>query len=166
MRTDIYWIGGLPHGRLAIMPRLRAGDWLADEVYKWWRNGIDIVVSLLTSPEVRELGLQAERRWCAHYKIDFVTYPMQDRGVPTSVRQTAVLAQTLHHYLCDGVGVAIHCRMGLGRSALLAALVMSYQGISIEEGFAQIAQARGLSVPDTAAQREWVHAAVRNQPYG
>ena len=166
MKNDIYWIAGLPHGRLAIMPRPRAGDWLRDEVCKWWRHGIDIVVSLLTKPEVRELELQQERHWCAYFKIDFVSYPIQDRGVPASVSQTAALARTLHNYLCDGAGIAIHCRMGLGRSALLAAFVMSYQSVSVEEGFARIAQARGLAVPDTAAQREWVYTAVHNQPNG
>lgn len=161
MRTEIYWINDLPHGRLAIMPRPRAGDWLADEVQKWWRNGVDMVVSLLTPPEIRELELQQERPLCARFRLDFVSHPIRDRDVPHSMVQTAALASTLNSYLLNGAGIAIHCRMGLGRSALLAALMMSYQGLTVERSFALIEQARGLAVPDTAAQREWVHTAAR-----
>ena len=34
-------------GRLAIMARPRAGDWLEDEISGWRAQGVEIVVSLL-----------------------------------------------------------------------------------------------------------------------
>src|ERR1700743_3176736 len=52
-----YWINPGANGRLAIVPRPRGGDWLADDLHALRREGIDILVSLLTPSEVEELGL-------------------------------------------------------------------------------------------------------------
>ncbi len=57
MKNPVYWIEGVPTGKVAIVPRPRGGDWLEDEVRAWRAAGIDVVVSLLTDDEVRELGL-------------------------------------------------------------------------------------------------------------
>jgi protein-tyrosine phosphatase len=54
--------------------------------------------------------------------------------------------------------VAVHCRMGIGRSALIAACLLKSQCIGVDKAFAMIARARGFSVPDTEEQREWVKA--------
>src|SRR5438874_882122 len=51
MRAEIYPIAGVPFGRLAIMPRPRAGDWLPDEVASWrgaGHGGAAGVAALLT----------------------------------------------------------------------------------------------------------------------
>jgi protein-tyrosine phosphatase len=58
--------------------------------------------------------------------------------------------------LWAGKTVAVHCRMGIGRSALIAACLLKSQGIGVDEAFAMISRARGFSVPDTEEQREWV----------
>src|SRR5713101_2898754 len=54
MRPDIHWIDLPVAGRLAIMARPRAGDWLADEIAGWRAAGIDIVVNLLEPAEIAE----------------------------------------------------------------------------------------------------------------
>jgi len=41
---DIYWIPSRD-GRLAIMPRPRAGEWLRDEIAAWRATGVTVVVS-------------------------------------------------------------------------------------------------------------------------
>ncbi len=61
---EIYWIPVIAAGRLAIMPRPRSGDWLADEISAWDREGLNVVVSLLESHEVKELGLGDEATLC------------------------------------------------------------------------------------------------------
>jgi hypothetical protein len=40
---DIYWIDAPPPGRLAILSRPRAGEWLADQLAGWRAGGIDAV---------------------------------------------------------------------------------------------------------------------------
>lgn len=57
MRPNVYWVDLPASGRLAIMPRPRAGDWLDKEIAGWRAEGIHVVVSLLEAEEVAELGL-------------------------------------------------------------------------------------------------------------
>lgn len=52
MRPKVYWIDLPMAGRLAIMARPRAGDWLEDEISGWRAQGVEIVVSLLEQEEV------------------------------------------------------------------------------------------------------------------
>jgi protein-tyrosine phosphatase len=55
-----------------------------------------------------------------------------------------------------GRGVGIHCRIGVGRSALLAVCVLAALGVPVESAWVSVGRARGMSVPDTLAQRAWV----------
>jgi protein-tyrosine phosphatase len=52
--------------------------------------------------------------------------------------------------------VAIHCRAGIGRSTTLAACVLILLGVEGDVALDMIAAARGLEVPETEAQRQWV----------
>ena len=82
MRSNIYWIETPGRLRLAIMARPRAGDWLAEEIAGWKAEGIDLVVSLLEGNEVSELELKDEQPLCAASGIEFINFPIADRGVP------------------------------------------------------------------------------------
>ncbi|HWC29572.1 MAG TPA: protein tyrosine phosphatase, partial [Dehalococcoidia bacterium] len=64
MPADIYWIGDVGTGRLAILGRPRPGDWLEDEIGDWRRQGIDVAVSLLEPSEASTLGLDEEPTLC------------------------------------------------------------------------------------------------------
>jgi protein-tyrosine phosphatase len=57
-----------------------------------------------------------------------------------------------------GKAVAIHCRAGIGRSALIAACILGRGGADANQAFAKISASRGVVVPDTDAQRDWVAA--------
>lgn len=161
MRAEIYPIAGLPNGRLAIMPRPRAGDWLADEIKSWQQSGMNLIVSLLEDAEISELGLEQEATLSESAGLQFVRFPIPDRGVPRSEVEMVALVGSLTAELRKGCGVAIHCRIGVGRSALVAACVLAGLGSSVETSWASIQQARGLSIPDTTEQRAWVNSFVR-----
>src|SRR5215207_7452876 len=78
--SRIHWIE-MP-GRFAIMARPRADDWLEVDITEWRTSGVDLVVSLLEREEVSELGLQREAELCRACGIEFVSFPIPDRGVP------------------------------------------------------------------------------------
>lgn len=156
MRTDIHWIEVPAHKRLAIMARPRAGDWLDDEIKSWRTEGIDIVVSLLERDEIDELELGRESVLCGHSGVEYISFPIRDRGVPASRDKTLALAQSLADRMNDGKAVAIHCRAGIGRSSLVAACVLLCSGVAPDAAFKAIRNARGVSVPDTEEQRDWV----------
>jgi len=158
MRTPIYKIDVPMQGSLAVMPRPRGDDWLIDEITAWGIEGIHIIVSLLEDCEISDLGLHREREFCLHCGIEFISFPVVDRGVPESTTRTFELARYLGAAVISREKVAIHCRAGIGRSALLAACVLAVAGYDPDSAFRLIAEARGLAVPDTDAQRAWVTA--------
>src|SRR5262249_11216510 len=160
MRAEIYWIDGIPGGRLAVLPRPRGGDWLEEEVQSLRLAGVDLLVSLLTTEEIAELDLLEEATRCAAHGIDFISFPIADRDVPASGPETFGLVKALAARLAEGKTVAFHCRQGIGRSALLAACVLAALGDSVDTAFERIARARGCSVPETAEQRAWVRRFV------
>src|SRR5262245_59231148 len=95
MRAEIYWMTGVPQGRLAVLPRPRGGDWLADEARSLRLAGVDVLLSLLTNEEVVELDLAEEAACCAEAGIEFVSFPIQDRGVPSSRSEAVAVVQRL-----------------------------------------------------------------------
>lgn len=155
MRADVYPIAGCPVGRLAVLPRPRAGDWLADEVASWRRQGLDVVASLLEDDEIAALGLHDEPAACTAAGVRFVRFPVPDRGVPASTAATSTFVAALVAELRAGRGVGAHCRIGVGRSAVVAVCVLAAAGVPVEAAWQTVERARGVSVPDTAEQRAW-----------
>lgn len=155
MTPEVYKIP-ISVGRLAIMARPRAGEWLRDEIDGWRTAGIEIVVSLLETSEVHELQLADEASCCRASGIEFISFPIRDRGGPTSRPMARELIDSLVSRLHAGSSIAIHCRAGIGRSSLIAACVLLKLGIEPDEAFHTIGRARRAAVPDTAEQREWV----------
>lgn len=156
MYSELYWISERTPGKLALMARPRAADWLEDEVAHWRASGVDAVVSLLETEEVSDLGLQRERALCEQHGIDFLSFPIVDRGVPASMREAKTLAETLLGRIAKGQAVAIHCRAGIGRSSIIAGSVLVLDGLSANDALAAIETARRTPVPDTDAQRLWL----------
>jgi protein-tyrosine phosphatase len=145
------------------MPRPRGGDWLEDEVRSLKSSGVDVVVSLLEREEIVELDILKEESHCLAAGISFLSFPIRDRSVPFSKQGAYEFAQSIVHLLEAGKSVVIHCRAGIGRSALIAASVLAIRGTPVEEAFERIESARGCHVPDTNEQREWVEHLVKSQ---
>ncbi|MGI8569276.1 MAG: protein-tyrosine phosphatase family protein [Methylocella sp.] len=156
MRPKIYWVGLPASGRLVSMPRPRSSDWLDDEIAGWRAEGIDVIVSLLQANEVEELGLQREPDLCHDVGMEFISFPLPDRGVPSKACEARALAEAIVAHVKEGKGVALRCRAGIGRSALMAACVLVLFGLTPAAAFNLIGKARGVDVPDTEGQRDWV----------
>jgi protein-tyrosine phosphatase len=138
------------------MARPRASEWLDDEIASWKAADIAAVVCLLEKDEIDELSLGDEESLCRRHGIEFVPFPIPDRGHPESIEQTEAIARDIAVKLKGGSAVAIHCRAGIGRSSLLAACTLIGLGFDASTAFNLIASARGLKVPDTDEQRSWV----------
>jgi protein-tyrosine phosphatase len=162
LQPDVYWLREVEGVRLAIMPRPRSGEWLADEIAGYKRLGVQTVVSLLESHEARELDLADEGPLCRAANLQFLSFPIADRGVPRNSVEFAKLVESIAQRLRSGDSVAIHCRAGIGRSGLLAACVLGTFGVAPDSAFAMLGRVRGVAVPDTDAQVAWVHDYLRN----
>lgn len=165
MGAGPFWINGVEPGKLAIISRPRGGDWLEGEIRSWARYGLDVVVSLLTPEEVAEFDLSREATLSRVAGLEFNAFPIPDRGVPLSQAEALRLLATLREGLAAGKAVGIHCRQGIGRSALVAASLLTMAGVPPTLAFDRISKARGLTVPETKEQRLWVEGvASQNVP--
>jgi hypothetical protein len=156
MRTELFRIEGPWSGRLAIMPRPRGGDWLEEEIQAWRRSGVDVVVILLTPDERAEFDLIDEESLCRANGIDFVSFPIVDRGIPTSMELFSDLITTLAEQLSNGKNVAVHCRQGIGRAGLVAVCLLIFSGVGQGAALTRVGAARGCAVPETPDQRRWI----------
>ncbi|MGA8150064.1 MAG: dual specificity protein phosphatase family protein [Terriglobales bacterium] len=166
MATQLYWMDGPWPGKLALAARPRGGDWLEDEVANWRRAGIDTVLSLLTSDEEASLELRHEAEAFRAQGMDFLSLPIPDRQVPSSETEIAATLEKLSAKLSSGGKVVIHCRQGVGRSGLVAACLLITKGFDPRAAVDQVGTARGVSVPETTEQRQWIdhYAAILASP--
>jgi protein-tyrosine phosphatase len=151
-----YWLNLPTPAKLAIVPRPRGGDWLDDEIRNLRRDGIDVLVSLLTTEEAEELAITGEAAACNAGGIEYRNFPIPDRNTPASTQAFRAFIQELHSLRLQGKNIGAHCRAGIGRSSLLLASLLCAEGYSAEAAFDLISEARQLRVPDTPEQVEWV----------
>ena len=154
--TALHWVDGPWKGKLAMSSRPRGGEWLEDEMAYWRRSGVDTVVSLLEAHEERDLGLLSERDVATSSGMTFRSLPLQDRGVPESDASLRQQIELLEPELRAGRNVLLHCRQGIGRTGLVAACLLLAAGWDAENALKTLCDARGIPVPETSAQREWI----------
>ena len=154
--TRLYWLDGPWKGKLALAARPRGGDWLEDDVANWKRAGVSAVLSLLTPDEREELALQHEAREVQGQGLSFSSFPIPDLQVPRSEAKLAEALKNVTANLSAGRNVLIHCRQGIGRSGMIAACLLIESGISPGAALDSVSAARGISVPETPEQREWI----------
>ena len=156
MSARVFWIAGPWRGRLGILLRPRGGDWLGDEVTAWREAGVHTVVSLLEPEEEAQLVLQGEAAAAAASGIDFRPFPIPDRGIPASRESVAELVGEIVDVLDAGRNVAVHCRQGIGRSGLIVGGILVAAGRDPGTALNAIKESRGLAVPETEQQRQWL----------
>jgi protein-tyrosine phosphatase len=156
MPTRLYWLDEEWPGRIALSARPRGGDWLPDEIADWKRNGVSTVISLLEPQEEKDLDLQNEGAEIRHQELDFVSFPIADRKVPKSEAALVKTLEKLDKSLLNGGNILVHCRQGVGRSGLVAACLLVKRGMSPVAALERVSAARGVMVPETEEQREWI----------
>ena len=156
MRNELHWVNGPWPGKLALAARPRGGDWLKDELENWRRAGGDLIVSLLTPDEERELKLQHEARDAKAQGMTFLSLPIQDRHVPDSEASLNSTVQLMDDALSSGKNVIVHCRQGIGRTGLIAASLLINKGWEPEAAIELLSAVRGIDIPETQEQRRWI----------
>lgn len=156
MRKELYWLHESWPGKLAVSTRPRGGEWLGDDIASWKRAGISSVLSLLTPEEEGDLDLRDEASQVTAKGMEFTTFPIPDRQIPRSEANWAEVLERLTRCLSTGKNVLVHCRQGIGRSALVAVCLLVKRGMSPGAAVESVSAARGISVPETAEQRDWI----------
>jgi protein-tyrosine phosphatase len=163
LRSQLHWVQGIAPHKLALMPRPEGGVQLKNEVAAWRTASIGVVLSLLEDQEITELGLAEEPSLCKRSGIEFLHFPVPDWGVPSSTERLRELLVGLRSRLEQGQAVAIHCRAGIGRTGVVAGCLLHLLHTPSQNIFHLLSRSRGVSMPATTAQAEWVEQFCRGQ---
>jgi predicted protein tyrosine phosphatase len=149
-------------GRLAVIVRPRGGHFLDDDLRALKHAGADTLVSALSVREEREVWLAEEHAHAHALGLTFHSVRIANMGIPRPEHERQI--QELSVAVRNGARLVTHCYASVGRSPLIAASIMVILGVRPDDAWAAIAEARGLTVPDTTEQRLWVERFVRYQP--
>lgn len=121
----------------------------------------DVLVSLLSDAELAEIGIADLDGAVAVHGIEHHRLSVRDGGVPEPDQLPAVLAllDRLRDRLLAGCTVVLHCRVGQGRSGMLAALVTASLWALPAEAIARVRLAQPRAV-ETVQQEHYVHDAA------
>jgi protein-tyrosine phosphatase len=72
------------------------------------------------------------------------------------VHQAAGVLAELSLALDHGKTVAVHCRQGIGRSAVIAASLLVAAGYDPQRALEVVSAAQDIRVPETREQQHWV----------
>jgi len=142
--------------RMAIVPCPEGGRHLEGVLRSLREQGIESLVSLLSPDEVKVLRLEDEARLCREAGIGFRWFPVGDHSIPESMDEYRANVEELRGELRAGKAVGAHCYAGIGRSCMLMAGLLCAEGLGADEAFRRLSTARGLPVPDTWLQAQWV----------
>ena len=151
-----YWIPTGTPLQLATAARPHGGNRLEDEIRSLHREGVDVLVSLLTDDENQELELTQEGALCRAQGMEFRSFAIPDRETPESKEKFLRFIESLGKEADAGLRIVLHCRAGIGRSSLVAAALMVRAGFTADDAFDRISKARGHRVPDTGEQIDWI----------
>ena len=153
MPPIIYEVVTIGTGKLSIMAMPTSDE----EITELRQLGIDHVVSLLEVDEQFEVGLAEEEVLCAENSMRYTSFPITDRDVSQKADALA-LAGTLYSDIYDGEHLVIHCRAGIGRTGIIASAVLIRAGYSAAEAIHMVSWARGVLIPDTMEQENWIRS--------
>lgn len=151
--NDIFWVNKI---HLAIGPYPNSWAGLYDACRAVRKAGVDVLVSLQTENEAAALGLSEEDQAAIQAGLMFHRFGITDHQPPPFTPEVFDFVSLLADHLDSGQRVLIHCYAGIGRSATIAAGVLIERGYSPQAAVRALTIARGLPVPETEAQLEWI----------
>jgi atypical dual specificity phosphatase len=117
------------------------------------RNGIEVLVSLTEEPVTRS--------WVNDAGLMVVHVPVPDMEAPTP-RQFEMVLDTVHRANTAGMGVAIHCTAGMGRTGTVLAAYFVDKGLSAKEAVNKVRQLRPGSI-ETIEQEQAIEAFAKKK---
>ncbi len=105
---------------------------ISDDLSNLKKNSVQIIVSLLPSKELEQLGLNSLFSLIEKYGFEHIHFPIKDRSIPKNKTDFEQIILYLVKKILTGNVIHIHCNAGLGRSGLLAALICKSMNVSLD----------------------------------
>jgi protein-tyrosine phosphatase len=154
--TTVYWVPRTGPGKLGLMQRPEGGSSLVAAIQSLHEQRVDVLLSALTDWEMEELELNEQAACCETAGIAFWRYPIFDREIP-ALDASLELLERIQSELEKGKSVVVHCRIGIGRSGILAAGTLIVEGERPAVAINRVSRARESQIPDTAEQARWLY---------
>ncbi len=120
----------------------------------WLRSqGIEVIVSLTETP--------APRAWINEAGLMLVHVPVPDMTAPDA-EQFETILDAIEQANASGLGVAVHCAAGRGRTGTVVAAYLVRDGMSADQAIAKTRMLRPGSI-ETYAQEEAVQDYARRR---
>jgi protein-tyrosine phosphatase len=155
--NDVFWIESTPPVPLAIVLRPGAKLSVEADLATYKHFGIQTVVSMLEVKEAAWMNLQNEGALAEKLGLNFLWFPIPDTQVPQGVAAFRRFVADLAMRLRTGERIGVHCRGSIGRSTVAAACTLIHLGWKPGAALEAISRARGLQVPDTQEQEDWIY---------
>lgn len=165
MNPDIYEIQLIGNGSLSAMAKPDSSECIDDVFAAIANRGTNRIVSLLETSEALEAGLGSEQQLAEKYEMEFVHFPIRDRGLPQSHEDYLSFTKRLYNDAAGGLDIVVHCWAGIGRTGMVTAGVLLHCGFEPLAAIEHISKKRGVAVPDTQEQIDWVidsHAVMQS----
>lgn len=146
---------------MVLVSRPRGGGWLEDDLAYLVAEGVSVLVSALETREAEELDLTSESDVALKSGLRFISFAFPDRGVPPDPEDFRALCRELWGSIEERDVVAVHCRLSVGRAPMIAIGTLMAGGVEFEAAVDAVSSARGMPVPETTGQREWLASKLR-----
>lgn len=135
-----------------------------DDIKAW---GASTVVTLIEDHEFRMLGVEDMERQVLDWQMKWLHLPITDVSVPDEhfAKAWKTAGAEIHRLLNAGERILIHCRGGLGRTGLVAGLILVERGVQPKEAIRQIRAARPYAI-ETREQEAYVMNSRQKEPHG
>ena len=164
---QVGWLAGPWLGRVGLtfapgkqQPGAQSGAWMRNLQQDLERlrtvHGVEHLVCLLEDHELVELAIRDLAQRASVAGLLFSRLPIQDGSIPVDVGAVRALVRQICDWAAAGQTTVIHCKGGLGRAGTIGGCVLRAAGVDAAATFAALVAARGLSCPETNAQRLYV----------
>jgi atypical dual specificity phosphatase len=145
MPTGFSWIEKPHVAALAQPDKAEDMNWLRQQ-------GIDVLITLTEDP--------LPRSWVNDAGLLSVHIPVFDMAAPT-VRQLELAVETISRSNRVGMGVAVHCRAGKGRTGTVLAAYFVSRGLVAEQAIRKVRELRPGSIETDDQEQAVIDLASR-----
>ena len=133
---------------------------LGDDLDAIHSANISTVVSLISLPEMKKLGVPDLPAQVVQHKLQWLQLAIQDFGTPdlNALESWKQIKESVLAALARRETVLLHCAAGLGRTGMMAACLLVACGQTPESAIEQVRTARPGTI-ETEAQAAFIHNA-------